>query len=134
MYRQPLTCERLVDGVYRTYPVLTNEDGAVTSYSELLDLIFSWNEVGRFDILDTVPKRTICQIVIEHTAWQPTEACARSKTNSIDYAVSNRGNRRRSSLAEIAGMRKIHKRAFADTTKSQQMRYEYENEPNEVRN
>ena len=134
MYRQPLTGERLVDGVYKPYPVFIKEDGVVTSYSELLDLIFSWNEVGRFDILDTVPKRTIDQIVIEHTAWQPTEACARSKTNSIDCAVSNRGNRRRGSLAEIAITRKIHKRGFADITKSQQMRYEYENESNEVRN
>ena len=76
MYRQPLTSECLVDGVYRTYPVLTNEDGAVTSYSELLNLIFSWNEVGEFDILDTVTKRTIYQIVIEHAAWHPTEARA----------------------------------------------------------
>ena len=74
MYRQPLTGERLVDGVYRTYPVLTNEDGAITSYSELFDLIFSWNEVCEFDILDTVTKRTIYQIVIEHAARQPTEA------------------------------------------------------------
>ena len=131
---QPLTSERLVGGVYKPYPVFIKEDGTITSYSELLDLIFSWNEVGRFDILDTVPKRTIDQIVIEHTAWQPTEACARAKTNSIDYAASNRGNRRRSSLAEIAATRKIHNRGFADTTKSQQMRYEYENESNEVRN
>ena len=40
----------------------------------------------------------------------------------------SRGNRRQASLAEIAVTRKIHKRGFADTTKSQQMRYEYENE------
>ena len=76
MYRRPLTSERLVGGIYKPYPVFIKEDGVITPYSELFDLIFSWNEACEFDILDTVTKRTIDQIVIEHAARQPTEARA----------------------------------------------------------
>lgn len=57
-----------------------------------------------------------------------------SKTRLSGCAVSNRGNRRQGSLSEIAVTRKIHKRGFANTTNNQQMRYEYENQSNEVRN
>ena len=68
LYGQPITGERLVDVVYEPYEVHTESDGSVTSYSEALDLIFSWNEVGGFDLLDPATKRTIDQIATERAA------------------------------------------------------------------
>ena len=65
LYGQPITGERLIDGVYEPYEVHTEADGSVTSYSEALDLIFRWNEAGGFDLLDHETNRSIDQIVTE---------------------------------------------------------------------
>lgn len=74
LYGYPLTGERLVDGAYEPYEVRTESDGPVTSYSELLDLIFSWDESGGFDLLDPVTGRTIDKAVIDRAARLITEA------------------------------------------------------------
>ena len=74
LYGQPVLGERLVDGAYVPYEVYTEVDGSVVSYSELLDLIFCWNEVGGFDILNPVDKRTIDPFVIEREARLVAEA------------------------------------------------------------
>lgn len=74
LYGQPIVGERLVDSVYVPYEFHTEADGSVASYSELLDLIFSWNEVGGFDILSSVDKRTIDPFVIEREARLAAEA------------------------------------------------------------
>ena len=76
LYGQPITGERLIDGVYEPYEVHTESDGSVTSYSEALDLIFSWNEDGGFDPLDHETNRTIDQIVTERAARLVAEARA----------------------------------------------------------
>lgn len=59
LYGQPLIGERLANGVYKPYPILTRADGAVTSFSELLGLAFYWGEERGFDILDPKPGRTV---------------------------------------------------------------------------
>lgn len=74
LYGQPLIGERLVDGAYEPYEVRTESDGSVRSYSELLDLIFSWDEVGGFDLLDPVTGRTIDKAVIDRAALLIAEA------------------------------------------------------------
>lgn len=74
LYGQPILGERLVDCIYVPYEVYTEADGSVASYSELLDLIFTWNEVGGFDILNPVDKRTIDPFVIEREARLAAEA------------------------------------------------------------
>ena len=76
LYGQPITGERLVDGFYEPYEVRAEADGSVTSYSELLDLVFSWDEAGGFDILDPVTRRTIDKVVIERAARLVAEARA----------------------------------------------------------
>lgn len=50
--------------------------GSVTSYSELLDLIFSWDEAGGFDLLGPVTRRTIDKVVIERAVRLVAEARA----------------------------------------------------------
>ena len=82
LYGQPLTGERLVDDVYRPYEVHTEADGSVTSYSELLGLIFSWDESGGFDLLDPETNRTIDQIVAERAARLVAEARADAERNA----------------------------------------------------
>ena len=74
LYGQPLIGERLVDGVYVPYEVHTAPDGSVTSYSPALDLIFSWNEDGGFDLLDPLTLLSIDQIVTERAARLVAEA------------------------------------------------------------
>lgn len=74
MYGQPLIGERLVDGAYEPYEVRTESDGSVRSYSALLDLIFSWDEVRGFDLLDPVTGRTIDKAVIDRAARLVAEA------------------------------------------------------------
>ena len=74
LYGQPITGERLIDGFYEPYEVRAESDGSVTSYSELLDLVFSWDEAGGFDLLDPVTRRTIDKVVIERAARLVAEA------------------------------------------------------------
>ena len=74
MYEQPLIGERLVNVVYKPHLVLTKEDGAVTSYSELLGLAFYWREERGFDILDTEKNITIDKVEIDRTARMAAEA------------------------------------------------------------
>ena len=76
LYGQPITGERLIDGFYEPYEVRAESDGSVTSYSELLDLVFSWDEAGGFDILDPVTRRTIDKVVIERAGRLVAEARA----------------------------------------------------------
>lgn len=74
LYGQPLIGERLVNVVYKPHLVLTKEDGAVTSYSELLGLAFYWREERGFDILDTEKNITIDKVEIERAARLAAEA------------------------------------------------------------
>lgn len=74
LYGQPITGERLVDGFYEPYELRAEADGSVTSYSELLDLVFSWDEAGGFDLLDPVTRRTIDKVVIERAGRLVAEA------------------------------------------------------------
>ena len=76
LYGQPITGERLVGNVYVPYDISAEDDGSVTSYSELLDLIFSWDEAGGFDLLDPVTRRTIDKVVIERAGRLVAEARA----------------------------------------------------------
>lgn len=76
LYGQPIAGERLVDGVYAPYEVHTKADGSVASHSELLDLVFSWNEDSGFDILTPARTRTIDPVVIEREARLAAEARA----------------------------------------------------------
>ena len=73
-YGQPLIGERLVDGAYEPYEVHTAPDGSVTSYSPALDLVFSWNEDGGFDLLDPLTLLSIDQIVTERAGRLVAEA------------------------------------------------------------
>ena len=76
LYGQPITGERLVNCAYMPYEVRAEADGPVTSHSELLDLVFSWDEAGGFDLLDPVTRRTIDKVVTERAARLVAEARA----------------------------------------------------------
>ena len=54
LYGQPLTGERLVDGVYEPFELNTDADGAIWAYSEVLDVRFHWDEEleDLFDVRD----------------------------------------------------------------------------------
>ena len=95
LYGQPITGERLIDGAYVPYEVRAEADGSVTSHSELLDLVFSWNEAGGFDLLDPVTRRTIDKVVIERAGRLVAEARA-------DTAEARADAEREARLAEQA--------------------------------
>ena len=95
LYGQSITGERLVDNAYVPYEVRAEADGSVTSYSELLDLVFSWDEAGGFDLLDPVTRRTIDKVVIERAGRLVAEARA-------DTAEARADAEREARLAEQA--------------------------------
>jgi len=107
MYGQPLTGERLVDGVYEPYEVRTQPNGSVTSYSKLLDLIFSWDEVGGFDLLDPATGRTIDKGVMDRAARLIAEAGenaereARLVEEAAREAAEARADRAEAQLGEL---------------------------------
>ena len=70
LYGQPLTGERLVDGEYQPLELHNEEDGSISAYSEVLDLMFVWDPelVERFDILDPATGKTINMAEIERDA------------------------------------------------------------------
>ena len=68
LYGQPITGERLVDGVYEPYDIQIREDGSVRSDSELLGLRFYWDADDGFDILDPETDMTINEAVVEREA------------------------------------------------------------------
>lgn len=84
LYGQPLTGERLVDDAYVPYDISAEPDGSATSYSKLLDLVFSWDEAGGFDLLDPVTRRTIDKVVIERAGRLVAEARADTAEASAD--------------------------------------------------
>ena len=102
MYGQPITGERLVDGAYVPYEVRAEADGSVTSYSELLDLVFSWDEAGGFDLLDPVTRRTIDKAVIERAARLVAEAGENAEREARLAAEARADAEREARLAEQA--------------------------------
>ena len=74
LYGQPITGERLVDGVYEPYEAQVRADGSVVSYSELLGLRFYWNADDGFDILDPETDMTIDEAVVERNARLASDA------------------------------------------------------------
>lgn len=86
LYGQPITGECLVDGMYEPYGVWTQPDGSVTSYSELLDLVFSWDELRGFDLLDPATGRTIDKSVMDRAARLIAEAARESAEARADRA------------------------------------------------
>ena len=107
LYGQPITGERLIDGVYDPYEVRTESDGSVTSYSEALDLIFSWNEDGGFDLLDPETNRTIDQIVTDQAARLVAEARADAERNARQAAEMRVSEERQARLAAEARERAL---------------------------
>ena len=66
LYGRALVGERLVDGKYEEYPPERRSDGSERSYSELLEVVFYWDGVQEFDVLDpatgvTIDKRTAAE-------------------------------------------------------------------------
>ena len=59
LYGRALVGERLVNGEYEEYPVEPGEGGAVRSRSELLGVLFAWDGVGEYDVLDPATGLTI---------------------------------------------------------------------------
>ena len=102
LYGQPITGERLVDDAYVPYEVHAEADGSVTSYSELLDLIFSWDEAGGFDLLDPVTRRTIDKVVIERGARLVAEAGENAEREARLVAEARVDAEREARLAEQA--------------------------------
>ena len=102
LYGQPITGERLVDNVYVPYEVRTEADGSVTSHSELLDLIFSWDESGGFDLLDPVTGRTIDKAVIERVARLIAEAGENAEREARLGAEARADTEREARMAEQA--------------------------------
>ena len=100
LYGRPIVGERLVNGVYESYEVHTEADGSVTSYSEVLDLIFRWDAAGGFDLLDRETKRSIYQIVTERAARLVAEARA-------DTTEARADEEREAHLAEQARERAL---------------------------
>ena len=100
LYGQPITGERLVDDVYQPYEVHAEADGSVTSHSELLDLIFSWDKAGGFDLLDPVTRRTIDKVVIERGARLVAEAGENAEREARLAAEARADAEREARLAE----------------------------------
>ena len=100
LYGHPITGERLVDDAYVQYEVRTEADGSVTSYSELLDLVFSWDEAGGFDLLDPVTRRTIDKVVIERAARLIAEAGENAEREARLAAEARADAEREARLAE----------------------------------
>ena len=66
LYGRPLVGERLVNGEYEEYPPEHGEGGSARSHSELLGVLFAWDGVGEYDVLDpatglTIDKRTAAE-------------------------------------------------------------------------
>ena len=59
MYGRAIIGERLVNGQYEEYPPEYGDDGSERGRSELLDVVFAWDGVGEFDVLDPATGLTI---------------------------------------------------------------------------
>ena len=70
LYGQPLSGERLVDGVYRPLELNTAADGTTWAYSEILDLRFHWGLELRhqFDVRDPRTGLTVRLSEVERQA------------------------------------------------------------------
>ena len=78
LYGRALVGERLVNGEYEEYPQEPGEGGSARSHSELLDVLFAWDGVGEFDVLDpetglTIDKRAAAET---HAAVAEVERAA----------------------------------------------------------
>ena len=114
LYGQPLIGERLVDGAYEPYEIHTAPDGSVTSYSPMLDLIFSWNEDVGFDLLDPLTLLSINQIVPERAARLVAEASVDAEREArlaaedrVDTAEARAATEREARLAAEARAREL---------------------------
>ena len=61
LYGQALAGERLVDGKYEPCDAEVGDDGSIRGYSELMEVVFYWDGVSSFDVLDPETGRTIDQ-------------------------------------------------------------------------
>ena len=59
LYGRAIIGERLVNGQYEEYPPEYGDDGSERGRSELLDVVFAWDGVGEFDVLDPATGLTI---------------------------------------------------------------------------
>ncbi len=59
LYGRGIIGERLVNGVYEEYPPEYGEGGSERGHSELLGVVFAWDGVGEFDVLDPATGQTI---------------------------------------------------------------------------
>ena len=107
LYGQSITGERLVDNGYVPYEVRTEADGSVTSYSELLDLVFSWDEAGGFELLDPVTRRTIDKAVIERAGRLVAEAGENAEREARLAAEARADAEREARLATEAQLRAL---------------------------
>ena len=94
-YGQPLAGERLVDGVYQPYEIRAEDDGSIRGYSELMDMVFSWDG-KEFDVLDPETGMTLHRITI-------AEARAKAEQEARLAAEA----RERELLAEIERLRNL---------------------------
>ena len=85
LYGRAIIGERLVNGEYEEYPPEYGEGGSERGRSELLGVVFAWDGVGEFDVLDpatgqTIDKRTAAEIRLAVADAQRITAEARADT------------------------------------------------------
>ena len=97
-YGQPLAGERLVGGVYLPYEILSDEDGSLRGYSELLDMVFYWDG-HEFDVLDPETGLTLNKIAV-----------AEARTQAEREARLAAEARERDLLTEIERLRSLQSR------------------------
>ena len=94
LYGRALVGERLVNGEYEEYPQEPGEGGSARSHSELLDVLFAWDGVGEFDVLDpetglTIDKRAAAETQaavaeVERAAAETRAAVAETRADAAE--------------------------------------------------
>ena len=86
LYGRTMVGERLVDGEYEEYPVERSDDGAERSHSGLLGVVFYWDGVQEFDVLDPATGLTIDKRAAAEAGRAVAEAQAVTEQARADAA------------------------------------------------
>ena len=104
LYGQPLLGERLIGGNYIPCEITAAPDGSQRSYSQLLNLDFSWNG-AEFDVLDPATGKSI-KITELLIAEQEARQAAESERNTAQAQAAQAEAAHIAAQAEIARLRR----------------------------
>ena len=110
MYGQAITGERLVDGVYQPCEREVGAGGTERGYSELLGVVFSWDGVSLFDVLDPATGLTIDKRAVAEAGRAVSEAGrAVAEASAVTEAARANAERQARAAAE-ARVRELEER------------------------